>query len=85
MLLGDYDKKQLESDCHLHGIDSEWINPHFNIKQEYGKLKKLQRSIGLDNALSFEKMNLEGTHHRGIDDARNISKIFLKYFNDWNI
>ena len=35
-------------------------------------------------ALEKEKIQLEGTHHRGIDDARNIAKIFIKYFEEWD-
>lgn len=37
----------------------------------------------MKNALLNEKMQLESTHHRGIDDARNIAKIFVKYFDQW--
>jgi len=80
---GIYDKKQFESDCQLHGLDDSWINPHCNLKQQYGKFKNLPRAIGMKNALITEKMNIEGTHHRGIDDARNIAKIFIKYFPEW--
>ncbi|WP_255512454.1 hypothetical protein [Flagellimonas sp. S3867] len=36
-------------------------------------------------ALNREGLNLEGTHHRGIDDARNISKIFKAYFDKCEI
>ena len=35
-------------------------------------------------ALNHENMSIEGTHHRGIDDARKISKIFVKYFDNFN-
>lgn len=37
----------------------------------------------MKNALKNEGLTLEGTHHRDIDDARNIAKIFLKYFGQW--
>jgi inhibitor of KinA sporulation pathway (predicted exonuclease) len=80
---GIYDKKQFESDCLLYGIDDSWINPHCNLKKQYGEFKGLQRAIGMQNAILIEKMKLEGTHHRGIDDARNIAKIFVKYFDQW--
>ncbi len=30
-----------------------------------------------------EGLELEGTHHRGIDDAKNIAKIFIRYFEEW--
>ena len=39
--------------------------------------------MGMKNALEFDKLKLDGTHHRGIDDAKNIAKIFIKYFEQW--
>ncbi|MEH0153839.1 3'-5' exonuclease [Limibacter armeniacum] len=81
---GYYDKKQFESDCLLYGIDSSWTDKHISLKHQYAKFKKLKRAIGMKNALLSEGIILEGTHHRGIDDARNIAKIFLKYFDKWN-
>ena len=80
---GFYDKKQFESDCLVHGIASEWTSPHISLKHQYQEIKNLKRAIGMKNALKNENIELEGTHHRGIDDARNIAKIFLKYFDDW--
>ena len=82
---GLYDKKQFESDCLIHGLDSTWTENHINVKKEYGKLKNLRRAKGMKNALKMERIALEGTHHRGIDDAKNIAKIFIKYFDQWNI
>lgn len=80
---GFYDKRQLQSDCALHGVPTAWLENHINLKQQYAHVKKLRREIGMENALINEGMELEGTHHRGIDDARNITKIFLKYFDIW--
>jgi inhibitor of KinA sporulation pathway (predicted exonuclease) len=65
-------------------MDTGWVTPHVNLKQQYGSIRKLQRAVGMKNALQLEGLSLEGTHHRGIDDARNIAKIFLKYFDKWS-
>lgn len=81
---GLYDKKQFESDCKLFGLDAGWVKHHVNLKQQHGQIRKLRRAIGMKNALQLEGISLEGTHHRGIDDARNIAKIFLKYFDRWS-
>jgi inhibitor of KinA sporulation pathway (predicted exonuclease) len=35
----------------------------------------------MGGALKMEGIILEGTHHRGIDDAINIAKIFRKYID----
>jgi 3'-5' exoribonuclease 1 len=65
-------------------MDTDWVLPHVNLKQQHGSIRKLQRAIGMKNALQLESIPLEGTHHRGIDDARNIAKIFLRYFDKWS-
>lgn len=36
----------------------------------------------MEGMLNFLKLKLEGRHHSGIDDARNISKIILKLIDD---
>ncbi|MCE2996246.1 MAG: exonuclease domain-containing protein [Cyclobacteriaceae bacterium] len=80
---GFYDRKQFESDCAIFQLDTTWLNRHINIKQQHGQLRKLPRALGMSNALALEGIKLEGIHHRGIDDARNIAKIFMKYFAQW--
>ncbi|WP_188768246.1 3'-5' exonuclease [Emticicia aquatilis] len=80
---GFYDQVQLKNDCQLHGLDIDWLYNHISLKHQYAIIKKT-RSMGMKNALKNEKLILEGTHHRGIDDAKNIAKIFCKLFNKWN-
>jgi inhibitor of KinA sporulation pathway (predicted exonuclease) len=81
---GFYDRKQLKSDSALHNLDHTWVNKHISVKHQYAKIKSLRRPIGMNTALSGEGMSLDGTHHRGIDDARNIAKVFIKYFEEWD-
>lgn len=80
---GFYDRNQLEKDCALHGLDSSWLAPHISIKHQYAPLAGARRPMGMAGALKREGLPLVGTHHRGIDDARNITQIFLKYFHQW--
>lgn len=80
---GFYDKKQFEEDCELHHLDSSWTRNHISLKHQHAKITKQRRPLGMKNALLKEGFALDGTHHRGIDDARNIAKLFLRYFNDW--
>jgi 3'-5' exoribonuclease 1 len=82
---GFYDRIQLENDCAIHHLNADWVRRHISLKHQYGDIKKLKRPVGMQTALGMEKINLEGTHHRGIDDARNIAKVFLRYINDWDI
>lgn len=81
---GFYDRKQLESDCALSNLDESWVANHISLKHQYRDIKELRRPVGMRNALQREGFELDGTHHRGIDDARNIAKIFLKYFEEWD-
>ncbi|MEC0180666.1 exonuclease domain-containing protein [Paenibacillus peoriae] len=78
---GFYDKSQLKKDCELHKIRTEWIRNHISIKHQHGKLIGNDRGVGMERALKMLNLPLEGTHHRGIDDAKNISKIFVKIFD----
>ena len=80
---GFYDKKQFKMDCLLHDLDANWLKNHISIKHQYAKIKELKRPVGMGGALKLENLSLDGTHHRGIDDARNITKIFLLYFSQW--
>lgn len=80
---GNYDKGQLRHDCLLHQLPIDWLETHISIKHQYGKIRRSIGLTGMEKALKAEGFTLEGTHHRGIDDARNIAKIFLKYFDSW--
>lgn len=80
---GFYDRNQFINDCQLYGLDTEWVQPHISLKHQYRDIHQLRRPIGMKRALAREQIDLKGTHHRGIDDARNIAKIFLKYFAEW--
>lgn len=72
---GDYDIKQLRRDCALHYVTwPEQLTNHINLKKVFCKLLDVRR-CGMKKALTTLKMSLDGTHHRGIDDARNIAKI----------
>ena len=80
---GFYDRKQLRQDCDLHGLDRRWLKHHISVKHQYARLNALERPIGMGMALEREGLTLEGTHHRGIDDARNIARIFGRYAGRW--
>ncbi|OJJ20044.1 3'-5' exonuclease [marine bacterium AO1-C] len=82
---GVYDKKQFEKDCNLYGLDTDWLYYHISLKHQYADIKGLERPIGMGGALRKEGLKLEGTHHRGIDDARNIAKIFKANLTEWEV
>ncbi len=80
---GNFDRKMLVQDCQLHRIESDWTTPHINLKRQYHDMKRLGRTRGLKSAVSVEGFDFTGQPHRGIDDALNLAKIFVKYLDEW--
>lgn len=80
---GFYDRRQLREDSDRFGLDKKWINKHISVKHQHHKLAGTEQPMGMDEALKLEGFPLQGTHHRGIDDARNIARIFQQYFGQW--
>jgi inhibitor of KinA sporulation pathway (predicted exonuclease) len=67
----------LEWDCALRELDSSGVASQISLRHQYGAMKTIRRVPGLLRALQSENTSLEGTHRRGIDEARKISKLFL--------
>ncbi len=74
---GDYDRKMFERNCRDYEVKYPFGPRHMNLKNSFTMLHGLEREPGLDTALDHLGLKLDGTHHRGVDDARNIAKIFL--------
>jgi inhibitor of KinA sporulation pathway (predicted exonuclease) len=72
---GDYDRKQLRSDCAHHGVTYPFGSGHLNIKRAFAEMRGLKKKPGMAQALAQVGLELSGTHHRGIDDARNIARL----------
>ncbi|WP_309741827.1 3'-5' exonuclease [Chamaesiphon sp. OTE_20_metabat_361] len=74
---GDYDRKQLQQDSKYHRIDLPYpvSSNHVNLKEIFSTTQRLNKRHGMAQALNLAQIELTGTHHRGIDDARNISKL----------
>lgn len=72
---GAYDQKQLRRDCERHKMTFPTaFENHINLKKEFAAHFGT-RPLGMAAALRHLQIPLEGRHHRGIDDARNIAKI----------
>ncbi len=81
---GDMDLKLIEADCYHHRIDLDWADSYFDVKKFYNQLKGKQgKPYGLTTALKREQIELEGTHHRALDDAYNLTKLFCRYIDEW--
>lgn len=80
---GSFDKRQLISDCQLHGLETDWLEAHLNLRQQYHHLKKLHTYRSLKRVVEDEGYEFTGTYHRGLSDAQNLAKVFVKYIDMW--
>lgn len=74
---GDYDRKMFERNCKDYNVKYPFGQRHLNLKNCFTLLHGLDHEPGMDAALEHLKLKLDGTHHRGIDDSRNIANIFI--------
>ncbi|MDQ8012116.1 MAG: 3'-5' exonuclease [Flavobacterium nitrogenifigens] len=72
---GQYDLNMLKKQCKSFGIPYPMGEEHINVKEHFAEKFGLVKPTGMNGALALLNIPLEGTHHRGIDDAKNIAKI----------
>lgn len=72
---GDFDLNILKKQCKLLKIPYPMGSKHINVKPLFTEKFGLTKHRGMAGALNLLKIPLEGTHHRGVDDAKNIAKI----------
>jgi inhibitor of KinA sporulation pathway (predicted exonuclease) len=72
---GDYDRLQLQQDCAFHQLTYPLKADHLNLKREMTTRHALTKKLGLGAAVRRAGLEFAGTHHRGIDDARNIARL----------
>jgi inhibitor of KinA sporulation pathway (predicted exonuclease) len=57
------------------GIPYPFGPTHLNVKSLLAVARAWPREVGMSEALKREGLPLEGTHHRGVDEAWNIAAI----------
>ncbi len=72
---GDYDRLQFERQCRELGVEYPFGATHLNVKNLFAISRSLGREVGMARALQMLGITLEGTHHRGKDDAWNVASI----------
>jgi inhibitor of KinA sporulation pathway (predicted exonuclease) len=72
---GNYDRGQFQLDAAHHRVKLPFGPDHLNVKQAFSNALRTNKRFGMAGALRRLGLPLEGTHHRGIDDARNIARI----------
>jgi inhibitor of KinA sporulation pathway (predicted exonuclease) len=78
---GAYDFRQFQRQCSEMNIAYPFGPSHINVKTLFAVKNKLGHETGMTGALEMLNIPLEGTHHRGVDDAKNIAKILFKILN----
>jgi inhibitor of KinA sporulation pathway (predicted exonuclease) len=75
---GDYDRRQFDKQCREQGVRYPFGPSHLNVKTLCAISRGLPTEIGLPQALAYYGLKLEGTHHRGHDDAWNIAALLAE-------
>lgn len=72
---GDYDRTMFQKQCEATGVPYPFGPRHLNVKTLFAVSRGLLNEIGMSEALALMGLPLEGTHHRGDDDAWNVAGI----------
>ena len=72
---GDYDRNQFHRNCEYYRLEYPFGPTHWNVKTFFGLVHAMDREIGIDHACELLGLPFAGTHHRGVDDAVNITAI----------
>lgn len=75
---GDYDRVQFERNCAAFGFAYPFGPTHLNVKNLAATSYGWSREVGMSEALRRVGLPLEGTHHRGGDDAWNIAGLLCR-------
>ena len=74
---GDYDRRQFERVCKDAGVGYPFGISHLNVKTLVAVAHCRDHEVGLDAACQRLGRTMEGTHHRGGDDAWNIAAVLI--------
>jgi inhibitor of KinA sporulation pathway (predicted exonuclease) len=75
---GDYDRKMFERQCKAVGVGYPFGPRHLNVKTLFALVHGLPREVGMAEAVRIAGHRLDGTHHRGHDDAYNIAGLLAE-------
>lgn len=82
---GDDDRRKFEHQCRTRGLPLPFSASHLDIKSLFALLHGLEREVGLLTALELAGLPVEGTHHRGVDDAWNTAGLLAALLVRWRL
>ncbi|MDE1715875.1 3'-5' exonuclease [Chromobacterium amazonense] len=81
---GKYDARQIERECARHDVgDPLGRLQHVNLKASFAKRRRIKQ-VGMAKALQIVGLPLDGTHHRGLDDALNVARLLPYLWSEEN-
>ncbi len=81
---GNYDRLHIRAAGQEYGTAPTFMRcPHLNLKRIWRRTTGQKRKNGMIHALAFHGLTIEGHHHRGVDDARNMARLLP--FMDWSL
>ena len=75
---GDYDRLQFERECKRKGLRYPFHHTHINLKYALSLLTNQTVQRNVEGMLSFLNMEFEGNPYRALDDAYNITRMYIK-------
>ena len=72
---GDYDRNQFKRNCDDYRLPYPFGPTHLNVKNLFSVGFGIRKELGIDGAMDRVGFSMEGTHHRGGDDAWNIAQL----------
>jgi inhibitor of KinA sporulation pathway (predicted exonuclease) len=72
---GDYDRNQFMRNCRTYNLKYPFGPTHLNVKTLFSAAFGLAGELDIDAACGRLGVTMEGTHHRGVDDAWNVARI----------
>lgn len=81
---GNYDRLHILADSTKHNVAPGFrLAPHLNLKRIWRRTTGQKRKNGLAHALAYHHLEFKGHHHRGVDDAQNMVRLFP--YMDWSL
>lgn len=74
---GAYDRNMIQSVSYFHQVQSPVTQQHINVKTLFSLVHGLPVELGMAEALQRMSWPLEGRHHNGMDDSKNIAKLLI--------
>lgn len=75
---GNFDRKLFAKNCNMYGVPYPFGDDHMNISAVFSIFSGSYRKNGMKRQLDTLGLKLEGKHHSGVDDAKNIARVTLE-------